>query len=329
MNNQHPNNIGDRNQKKEKNMFMKRFITLLIFAVMIFFEVSVGVTTSGAFTILNGDPADWTVINDVYRSENASISSQITLTLTPPSNTTVSKGSKLGPFSISITNNTSSSYTSYVYIYLYTPDGNGRTIMSRQMTLSGGKTLSANNLYLNIPSTAPAGTYSYYVNIYDTSYNLLAQDGFAFSVVSSITPSAGKWSGSNIEFNVSTDSSKITSTGSSITSNGKSYALKLGPLYGSCGTITWYIASDIPISNQSFEYNSSDMKITGSFTSSSTSSGTYSISNYYIYGCGYISASGNWSASPATSSSVQGSNSISHIDYEYNPITGDVVEITK
>ncbi|MBI4689990.1 MAG: fibronectin type III domain-containing protein [Nitrospirae bacterium] len=110
-------------------------------------------------------------------------SSAITLTLTPPTNTSIYQYGRLGPFSISITNNTSSSYTFYVYIYVVTPHGNWRSLISKSFTLSGGGTLSANNLYLNIPYV-PTGTYSYYVYIYDTSYNLLDQEGFAFSVYS-------------------------------------------------------------------------------------------------------------------------------------------------
>jgi len=134
--------------------------------------------------------ADTTVTATFTKTPN------ITLTLTPPSSTSVSKGSKLGPFSILLTNNTSSSYTFYAYIYLYTPDGNWRTLVSKSLTLSGSQTLSANNLYMNIPSAAPAGTYSYYVNIYDTGYNLLDQEGFGFNVVSSYSKFGGNhdWS---------------------------------------------------------------------------------------------------------------------------------------
>jgi len=140
----------------------------------------------GGSSVLSDDKPNNYYVRCVRSGQSGS---SITLTLTPPSNTTVSKGSKLGPFSISLKNNTSSSSTFYAYIYLYTPDGNWRTLMSKQMTLSGGKTLSANNLYMNIPSTAPAGAYSYYVNVYDTSYNLIAQEGFGFNVTSSSSKS--------------------------------------------------------------------------------------------------------------------------------------------
>jgi hypothetical protein len=40
---------------------------------------------------------------------------------------------------------------------------------------------------------------------------------------------SGLWSGSNIKFNVSSDGTQISSTGSSITYNGKAYSMALGP----------------------------------------------------------------------------------------------------
>ncbi|MBI4691742.1 MAG: fibronectin type III domain-containing protein [Nitrospirae bacterium] len=115
----------------------------------------------------------------------------INLTLTPPSNTTASKGSRLGPFSISMKNNTSSSYPFYVYIYLVNPDGTWTTLISKSLTLSGGKTLTVNNLYTNIPSAISAGSYYYWVGIYDTSYSLIDYDYFAFTVTSSTSKSDG------------------------------------------------------------------------------------------------------------------------------------------
>ncbi len=111
-------------------------------------------------------------------------------TLTPPSNTTVSRGSALGPFSATITNNTSSSYSFYVYLYIGTPDGNWFSISpSRLMTLSGGQTFSTNNLYIRVPSIAQTGTTYYQVSIYDTSYNVIDEDWFSFEVVSSSSTS--------------------------------------------------------------------------------------------------------------------------------------------
>ncbi|MBI4689198.1 MAG: hypothetical protein HY754_02855, partial [Nitrospirae bacterium] len=124
--------------------------------------------------------------------------SDIDVTLTPPSNTTVSKGSKVGPFSISIKNNTSSSYSFYTYVYLVTPDETWKSLITKSLTLSAGGTLSANNLYMNIPSSASTGTYYYWVGIYDTSYNLLDYDYFAFTVTSSTSKS-----GTNNDWGVS------------------------------------------------------------------------------------------------------------------------------
>ncbi|MBI4688658.1 MAG: LamG domain-containing protein [Nitrospirae bacterium] len=104
-------------------------------------------------------------IQELYQE----VSGTIDVSLTPPTTTTVSKGNKFGPFSISITNNTSSSYPFYVYIYLVSPDETWKTLISKSLTLSGGGTLTANNLYTNIPSAATTGSYYYWVGAYDTS----------------------------------------------------------------------------------------------------------------------------------------------------------------
>lgn len=106
----------------------------------------------------------------------------VSITLSPPSNAAVSTGGKLGPFSISIKNDTSSSYSFYTYIYLVTPDGTWKYLISKLLTLSGGGTLSTNNLYMNIPSFAPTGSYYYWVGTYDMSYTLLDYDYFSFTV---------------------------------------------------------------------------------------------------------------------------------------------------
>ncbi|MBI4690097.1 MAG: SBBP repeat-containing protein [Nitrospirae bacterium] len=145
-------------------------------------------TTSGAYDTTRNDVYYYDVfvskLDPYFLGDNA-----IVLTLTAPSNTTVSKGNKLGPFSISITNNTTSSYTSYGYIYIVTPDGNWKYLISKSLTLSGGGSLTANDLYMNIPLSTSIGTYYYWVGIYDTSYNLLDADSFAFTVTSSTAKS--------------------------------------------------------------------------------------------------------------------------------------------
>jgi len=137
--------------------------------------------TSSKVSITNISTSGSTMTATLSTQGTVSVTA-ITQTLTPPSNTTVSQGSRLGPFSISITNNLGSSYTFYVSVYIGTPDGNSILLMSKQLTLSANGTLSANNRYLNIPSVAPTGTYSYYMAVSDTSYNVIDEDSFYFVV---------------------------------------------------------------------------------------------------------------------------------------------------
>lgn len=130
--------------------------------------------------IMNDNGSDWELVKYIL---NWIMNRSISHAITPPSNTTVSRGSLLGPFSASATNTSSSSYSSYVYLYIGTPDGNWISISpSRLITLAAGETSSTGNLYIRVPSIAQAGTAYYWVNIYDTSYNLIDQDYFSFAV---------------------------------------------------------------------------------------------------------------------------------------------------
>jgi len=107
----------------------------------------------------------------------------VTLTLTAPSTTTVSQGSQLGPFTASIANNSGSRTTLYVYVWVGAPDGSSTTVVSNKMiTLRPYKTISKSDLYYDVSSTAQAGTYSYYMAAYDTSYNLIDDGYFWFEV---------------------------------------------------------------------------------------------------------------------------------------------------
>jgi M6 family metalloprotease-like protein len=122
----------------------------------------------------------------------ASSTTPITQTITAPSNTTVSKGSVLGPFSVSVTNNTNSSYTFYVYPYIYTPDGNWVQLMSGKMvTLAAYQTISKSNLYLPVPLNAQTGTHYFLAYLYDTSSNIIDYDYFAFEVTSGSSTTDG------------------------------------------------------------------------------------------------------------------------------------------
>jgi hypothetical protein len=120
-----------------------------------------------------------------WAGASSTSTSSISLTLTAPTTTTVSTGSALGPFSVSIANNTSSSETIIVSPYIYDPYGEWISMGYIPITLSANQTLNASNLYLYIPSFAPTGTYYHLNYMYDTDWNLLDYDYFSFTVSSS------------------------------------------------------------------------------------------------------------------------------------------------
>lgn len=126
----------------------------------------------------------------------------------------------------------------------------------------------------------------------------------------SITP--GLWTGSNFQFFVSLDGTKITSTGSSIIKDGKAYSVVVGPNdfenVGSCGNILLrtYLMGELPIQDNAFAGKTSDGSIAfgGKFSSGKSSSGTYSV-NFFFSECGASAkGSGSWSATPSGSSSL-------------------------
>ncbi|MBF0519559.1 MAG: hypothetical protein HQK92_07545, partial [Nitrospirae bacterium] len=106
-------------------------------------------------------------------------SSTLTHTITAPTTTSVSRGGNVGPFSSTITNNTSSTY--YTYAYIYTANGiwwaqtNGQTI-------SAGQTFSASNLNIYVPYTASTGTNYYFEIVYDSSWNQYDYKYFTYTV---------------------------------------------------------------------------------------------------------------------------------------------------
>ena len=120
-----------------------------------------------------------------------------------------------------------------------------------------------------------------------------------------ITP--GLWTGNNVQFFVSSDGTKITSTGSSIVKDGKAYYFVLGPNtfsnVGSCGSVNLTInisGDDVFIQNNTFDFTTNEgTRVEGEFSSGVSSSGTYSV-NLYIPACGgYAVGSGAWSATPS------------------------------
>lgn len=143
-----------------------------------------------------------------------------------------------------------------------------------------------------------------------------------------ITP--GRWTGSNVQFFVSSDGTKITSAGSSIIKNGNAYSFVLGPNsftnVGSCGSINLTInisGDDIPIKDNAFAFNTNEgTTIEGNFSSGDSSSGTYSV-NLYLSSCGgYAQGSGSWSATSADSySSTESDRQPNH----HEIVTDDMV----
>lgn len=106
----------------------------------------------------------------------------------------------------------------------------------------------------------------------------------------STTPHAGTWYGTNFSFNVSSDGTSLTSTGSSLPS-GRTFELNV-PVSGCSYTSALIYSFDtFPISSGSF--NISGGIITGTFATSTTASGSYSL---YIPSNG-CSGSGTWSTS--------------------------------
>ncbi|MBF0466225.1 MAG: hypothetical protein HQK94_14220, partial [Nitrospirae bacterium] len=82
----------------------------------------------------------------------------ITHTLTAPTNTSVYRGGYLGPFSSTITNNTSSSVY-YMYAYVYTSDGSWIVQTNSGVPILNGQTYSPMNLNVYVPYGATTGTY--------------------------------------------------------------------------------------------------------------------------------------------------------------------------
>ena len=104
-------------------------------------------------------------------------------TITPPSKTTVSRGSFLGPLTVEESNNSSSYYAFYVQPYITKPDGT--TVNFRQVStgLYGGESRTHYH-YLRISLWSGLGTFTLGAKLTDTSGNVIDDDSFEFTVVS-------------------------------------------------------------------------------------------------------------------------------------------------
>lgn len=131
---------------------------------------------------MSDNGSDWDLVKHILTWLR---NSPVSHALTAPSVTVVSQGGQLGPFYASVINNTGSSYSFYLSPYIKTPDSNWHQMFSNPVTLAAGETRYANDgndIYLDIPSVARAGTYEFCVKAYDTGNKFIEKDCFDFEV---------------------------------------------------------------------------------------------------------------------------------------------------
>lgn len=103
--------------------------------------------------------------------------------------TEVSQGGFFGPFTIEESNTSSSYYAFYVQSYVIKPDGTTVNFKQVSTGLKAGETRKHSH-YLSIPSWSELGTFTYGVKVTDTKENLIDDDSFEFTVVSSSSSSS-------------------------------------------------------------------------------------------------------------------------------------------
>jgi hypothetical protein len=147
----------------------------------------------------------------------------------------------------------------------------------------------------------------------------------------------GVWSGNTVAFNVSSDGTRLTSSGSSLWIG--NYQLPLIVIFGlsggPCDGATHRVGplGDITINNKSFGWNRTGLALNGQFTSSSNSNGTLVLTNYNIPDCGSFNGSLSWTASPGYPGWLSSSNSNSSLNetdnyaiWEVNTDYADIME---
>jgi hypothetical protein len=105
-------------------------------------------------------------------------------TFTTPSKTTVSQGGIFGPFTVKEINNSDFYYGFNVQAYVTKPDGTKVDFAKLSTGLNAGEPRTHYH-YLPIPSGSELGTFTFGVKITDTDGNLIDDDSFEFTVVSS------------------------------------------------------------------------------------------------------------------------------------------------
>jgi bacillolysin len=125
-----------------------------------------------------------TTVEDVWTAVGVgggSTCNQITRSITPPAVTTVAPGGVLGPFTVTETNNCTTSVQFNVEWYVTKPDGVTVNLGKRAATLSAGQTLT-HEQNLSIPSTSVLGNFVFGILATDTAGNQIDNDYFGFTV---------------------------------------------------------------------------------------------------------------------------------------------------
>jgi hypothetical protein len=114
-----------------------------------------------------------------------------------------------------------------------------------------------------------------------------------------LSPHAGTWYGSIVSFNVSSDHTSLTPTGTSLVYNGKPLSIKLAIPTSSTCTALVLVDSTVPIKNNGLNLTitlgaGSFVTLTSQFSSSTTVSGSYLYTSTGS-GCGSGTWNGTWS----------------------------------
>jgi hypothetical protein len=137
---------------------------------------------------MNDNGTDWELMRHVF-NELVGMNSSIYQGITPPTATTVARGGSLGPFSISATNNGSSS-ARLLSNAINTPFGErDGEVMRGSTTLNPGETQKYTG-YMPVNSSMKEGSWTYTARIYNASGKLLDSDSFSFTVTSGTSTSS-------------------------------------------------------------------------------------------------------------------------------------------
>ncbi|MEO5357967.1 MAG: trypsin-like serine protease [Nitrospirae bacterium YQR-1] len=117
-----------------------------------------------------------------YLDTTATATDNITQTLTAPTTITASRGGTIGPFYVSIKNNTTSSQSITAVSYILDSYGEyeGAPFKATD-TLSSGQTKSLTGS-LNIPSDTTSGQHTFMIDLYNSADKIIDSDSFVYAV---------------------------------------------------------------------------------------------------------------------------------------------------